>query len=390
MKIIQINTSSVGLNLNEEENKVNINWGIQVARELRKKDNNLKIECWFIEKGYLKEFKKAKEGIKFRIFPTNFSIRHGMEISLSIINALNKEIINSAKQNDKLIIHLHEYHSWQAYLILDSIKKCKGIKIIAQHHGGRSPLENLKRYKRLILFLPLILLMQLLEKKLFKKIDTFYALSDDEINYLKRITPKSKVKFQTMGISEKYYIIQNKKELREKLKLNINKKYILYIGRIKTTKGIKELLDAMKKIDNKSIGLLIIGGGADYDKYNKYTKGINLKNVKFLGEIYGDKKLDYLSACDCLILPSYTEGAPVVLMEAIAKNLPVIVTDVGGISKMIANGREGIIIRPRSSEEIIKAIENILKWKDKDIRKHAEKYKWRRIIKNTIRDYITE
>ena len=74
-------------------------------------------------------------------------------------------------------------------------------------------------------------------------------------------------------------------------------------------------------------------------------------------------------------------------MEAIAKNLPVIATDVGGVKKMIKNGREGIIIKPKSSEGIIRAIKEILKWKNKNIRKYAERYKWEKIAKETIKEY---
>ena len=79
-----------------------------------------------------------------------------------------------------------------------------------------------------------------------------------------------------------------------------------------------------------------------------------------------ERKLFYLSASDCFVLPSYNEGAPVVIMEAIAKNLPVVVTDVGGIPLMVKNGKEGRLIKPKSSEEIIKGIKEVLMWKERN------------------------
>jgi glycosyltransferase involved in cell wall biosynthesis len=187
-----------------------------------------------------------------------------------------------------------------------------------------------------------------------------------------------------MGISDRYFKKINKQTARKKLRLNKNKKYILYLGRIKTTKGIKELLDAMKNVKAE---LILIGEGVDYDKYKKYVIKKDIKNVEFLGARYGEDKLLYLSACDCLILPSHTEGAPVVLMEAIAKNLPVISTNVGGVSKMIKDGREGKIIRVNSKQDIQKAIEKVLKWKNKNIKQYAEKYRWKKIIRDTFKDY---
>lgn len=247
-------------------------------------------------------------------------------------------------------------------------------------------MNNLFKYKKLLIFLPAIFLMQFAENLLFKKVGIFYALTDEEINYLKKKN-SGKIKFQTMGISDEYFKKQEKIEIRKKLNLDNNKKYGIYLGRIKTTKGIKELLDAVKALKDRNFELLLIGGGVDSEKYKDYANKNKIENAKFLGNIYGNKKRDYLSAGDFLILPSYTEGAPVVLMEAIAENLPVIATNVGGIRKMIENYREGIIINPQSKEEIINAIKEILKWKNKNIRKYAEKYRWEKIIKNTMEDY---
>ena len=112
-----------------------------------------------------------------------------------------------------------------------------------------------------------------------------------------------------------------------------------------------------------------------------------IHNVKFLGTIYGKEKLLYLSACDCLVLPSYTESAPVTIMEAMAMNLPVIATSVGGIPLMIKNEEDGIIINYKSRIELMVAIKRILKWKNKNIKKNSERYKWNKIIKQTINDY---
>jgi len=94
-----------------------------------------------------------------------------------------------------------------------------------------------------------------------------------------------------------------------------------------------------------------------------------------------------LSACDFLVLPSYTEGAPVVLMEAMAEGLSLIATNVGGIPLMIQNGKNGLIINPKSSQDIVNAIKKVLKNPFEDIKKYAEQYKWKKIIERTIEDY---
>lgn len=364
--------------------RISNDWFSNEAKFFKKYYPNLDIECWTYEREFKKKEELFIDGIKYKVFPLTFYLRIGMEYSIQMI----KEFIKEQKKyrDTKIIFHIHSYHTWQTYLMLLFLKKENNIKIIAQHHGGRSPFKNLKKYKKLIFGLPLILLMQLAENLLYKKIDIFYALSDEEIDYLKKISRKSKIKFQTMGIGEEYFKKMDKIKSRKKLGLYLNKKYFLFIGRVTKNKGIKELISAVKEI-KENIELLIIGEETNKKEYSTYVRNKNIKNIKFLGTIYGNEKLLYLSACDYLILSSYTEGAPVVIMEAIAKNLPVIATDVGGVRKIIENYKEGIIIKPKSSAEIFRAIKEILEWHKKDISKYAKKYKWEEIIHSTYRDY---
>lgn len=389
MKIIQISSASSSYSVRDYEKDFFLAWYAQVGFQIKKFYRELNVECWTVEKEYKEEKMLEEKSIKFRIFPTEISLRHSMEISLSLLKAIREEIKKAKEKNEKIIFHLHEYHSWITYSILFLLNKKENIKVLSQHHGGRSPIANLKKYKKLLLFFPIIWFMQLCENSLFKKVDTFYALSNEEINYLKNISPKSKISFQTMGIGEEYFESTNKNDAKKKFKMDKKKKYILYIGRITSAKGITELLNAMKQIQREDIELLLIGGGKEKDVqwYKRYADKKKINNARFIGQIYGKEKLDYLSAVDCLILPSYTEGAPVVLMEAMAKNLPVIATDVGGISIMIKDGQEGRIIRPKSSGDIVKAIKEILTWKNKKIKKTAEKYRWNEIIKKTLEDY---
>ncbi len=382
MKIIQINSFSHSLVMKDYEQDILKNWYAQVAYKIKETHKKTKIECWTIERFYKKESIKENKDIEFRIFPTNFSLRHGMEISFSMLRALREEIKRSKRNKEKLIIHLQGYHSWQVYLILFFLNG----NFVGQHHGGRSPLKNLQKYKRFFLALPIVLLMQLCESTLLKKIKVFYSLSNAETSYLKKIT-NSKIKFQAMGIDEKDYKSTNKSLTRKKLKLK-NYKYLVYLGRIKKTKGIKELLEAMAEIKDEQIKLLLLGEGEDYQKYKEYAKKLSLKNTQFVGPVYGKRKFLYLRAANALILPSHTEGAPVALMEAVASNIPVIATRVGGVTQMIKNNHEGLLIGIKSKEQIKFAIKQIMQWKGQNIKQHAQKYFWKNIIKSTMDDYL--
>lgn len=359
-------------------------WYAETAKQLKKFYPEIEVESWAPEKLNKKNEDMDFDGIKLRFFPVTFSPIYGLDLSILMLKELKKEVKKSEIENYKLIIHIHEIHNLHGLLIATLFKNQK---IIVQHHGGSWPLKHLRQTKRYKFFFPIFMLGQIWENSVLHNISCFYALSEDEINYLKKISPNSKIKFQTMGIDDEYFKKVDKKIARKKLKLPLNKKILLFIGRINDVKGVGILLEAMNKLKGEDILLKIIGFGPQENKFKKYAKKNNLKNVEFLGGVYGEKKLLYLSAADAFILPSSKEGAPVTVMEALARNLPVLVTNIGGTSLMVKNKREGIIIPPKKTEEIVEGIKEILSWKEKDIRKYAEIYKWAKIIKKTVRDY---
>ena len=145
---------------------------------------------------------------------------------------------------------------------------------------------------------------------------------------------------------------------------------------------------AVKKLKDQKIELKIAGYGQEQDKFKQYAKKNNLKNVEFLGGIFGEKKRLYLAASDVLVLPSLKEGAPVSVMESLASNVPCIISDVGGVRLMLKNGREGIIIRTRSSEDIVESVRKIMKEPMKNVKRYANIYKWEKIIDDTVKDYL--
>ena len=189
-----------------------------------------------------------------------------------------------------------------------------------------------------------------------------------------------------MGIEEDYFNEQSKQGAREKLGLPFDKKILLFIGRVNDVKGVGILLEAINKIKNKNILLKIIGFGPQEEKFKEYVKKNNLSNVEFLGGVFGEEKMLYLSSCDAFVLASSKEGAPVTVMEAMARNRPSVVTDVGGVRLMIEDNKNGIIIQ-RNLEDLVRAIKEIINWNKEKISDYAEIYKWNKIIDNTVKDY---
>jgi glycosyltransferase involved in cell wall biosynthesis len=239
------------------------------------------------------------------------------------------------------------------------------------------------------LFFPLFLVGQLYENRVLSNASKFYALSKDEMDYLKK--KGCNVVFRTMGIGDEYFEEMGKGHARKKLGMDDKDRMIFFLGRVDKMKGLGYLLEAIVKFrgdDNlKDVKLKIAGYGKEREELEKFAKDNNLDNVEFLGGIFGHEKLLYLSACDLLVLPSLKEGAPVTVMEAMARNRPSVVSDVGGVRMMIEDGKNGRVIKKASVNGIVEGIREVLKWKTRDVRKYANIYKWEKIIENTVKDY---
>lgn len=387
IKVIKIAHCSHSYFLGEGEKelkKLVLNdWYAKFSKQIKKFYNEIEVECWAPEKLNKENEEYFDSGVRFRFFPTSFSPMYALDLSIPMLKELRKEVKKSKNEDYKLIIHIHEIHNLHGLLIASLFKN---EKLIVQHHGGSWPLKHINQTKRYKLFFPLFILGQIWENFVLKNIKTFYALSSDEIKYLKQKAPNSKIKFQTMGIEEDYFNEQSKQGAREKLGLPFDKKILLFIGRVNDVKGVGILLEAINKIKNKNILLKIIGFGPQEEKFKEYVKKNNLSNVEFLGGVFGEEKMLYLSSCDAFVLASSKEGAPVTVMEAMARNRPSVVTDVGGVRLMIEDNKNGIIIQ-RNLEDLVRAIKEIINWNKEKISDYAEIYKWNKIIDNTVKDY---
>ncbi len=164
------------------------------------------------------------------------------------------------------------------------------------------------------------------------------------------------------GVDINKFKPRSKKEARKKLSLPENKKIILFTGWLIERKGIRYLLEGYSRVVKKhpeSI-LLIIGEGPLKEKLQQTTKYLKLENqVVFLGRKHPDEMPHYISACDIFILPSLAEGMPNVVMEAMASGKAVIATNVQGTLDLLDN--YGVLINPKSSNEIASSLDKLLK-----------------------------
>lgn len=141
----------------------------------------------------------------------------------------------------------------------------------------------------------------------------------------------------------------------------------VFIGRMVKDKGINELIESFNRITNEreNVRLLLLGKFEDeLDPILPTTRDIinNNKFIDFVG--YQNDVRPYLVASDVLILPSYREGFPNVILQAGAMGIPCIVTDINGCNEAIINGENGIIIPKQDSNALYEAMNHLMDNKD--------------------------
>ena len=159
--------------------------------------------------------------------------------------------------------------------------------------------------------------------------------------------------------------------VRSELGFSNNDFIFVFIGRLVNDKGLGELADAIRKLENENleIKLLLIGeidGEDDALAKDKLNYLMQSKNVKYIG-VQSDIR-PYLMASDVLVFPSYREGFPNVPLEAGALGLPAIVTNINGSNEIIEDGVNGKIIQaPLDNNgmrvnDITNELYTIMKW----------------------------
>lgn len=157
-----------------------------------------------------------------------------------------------------------------------------------------------------------------------------------------------------------------KKKLKEKYQVNIENKIVIYSGRLVERKNIKIVIDALSKLQKEKITFIILGDGIEKQNIINYAKEKKV-DIIITGFIKEQSELfEHYFLGDLFILPSYDEPWGLVVNEAMAAGLPVIVsTECGSGKDLIKEGENGFTFSPNNADDLSNKIKIILKDKKK-------------------------
>lgn len=187
--------------------------------------------------------------------------------------------------------------------------------------------------------------------KVLSKCDAIVVLSQKWVDYFKNDLGLKNV-VVINNIVEPAQSFDENPTSSKKLKL-------LFLGAICDNKGVFDMLDVIAANKANLVGRikLYIGGNGEVERLQSVISQTQLGEiVEYVGWVTGENKNRLLKDCDIVMLPSYIEGLPITLLEAMAYAKPSITTNVGGIPEIIESGKNGVIITPGDKDALYEAI----------------------------------
>jgi len=160
----------------------------------------------------------------------------------------------------------------------------------------------------------------------------------------------------------------------KKIDLNKRDNIIGFVGRFSKEKGILNLIEALSFLPELKI--FLIGSGYLSDQINEYSIKNKLKDkIKIIGQIPHNELNEYFNQFKLLVLPSYSEGLPTVILESMSSGTPVLSTSVGGIPDIIKDKKTGFLMKDNSPMCIARNVKRAINYPElDDISVNAKNY----------------
>jgi glycosyltransferase involved in cell wall biosynthesis len=152
-------------------------------------------------------------------------------------------------------------------------------------------------------------------------------------------------------------------ELRRRFGFTEGERVVLSVGRLSKEKAHAELIEAFKEVDagnpELQCKLLIVGDGPERASLEAAARASGQRDrITFAGQVSNVQP--FYAAGNVFVLPSHSEGSPNVLLEAMAAEVPIVATAVGGVPEIVANEESALLVPPNNPQALAAAIERVL------------------------------
>lgn len=185
------------------------------------------------------------------------------------------------------------------------------------------------------------------------------AISDFGRSQLMTLAPRDRwqdIHVVHCGVDPSVYVPPPAREQRDPLT-------ILTVGRLVPKKGLPVLLEALRdlRVRGLPVRLAVVGDGPARAEFEAHARTLGVADhVEFAGSVGQDEIRARYATADVFCLPSFAEGIPVVLMEAMAMELPVVTTTIMGIPELVADGVHGRLVPPGRPDRLADALAELL------------------------------
>lgn len=171
--------------------------------------------------------------------------------------------------------------------------------------------------------------------------------------------PAARITSVPTGIDLDHFVPGDARAARDRLGLPPDATIIGIVATLRSWKGHRYLLQAFARLPDRSARLLIVGDGPRRDALAHEIAGLNLADRVIMA---GDQRdvLPWLQSTDIFALPSYAnEGVPQAILQAMACELPVVSTPIGGIGEIVTHDATGLLVRPKDADDLRQALERL-------------------------------
>ncbi len=240
------------------------------------------------------------------------------------------------------IVHIHAAHNTSFY-------RKTAFFLIAKLTGKKTILHLHAPYPEDFRKLPL----NVVSRWVFSRADRVVALSEHWADVVRELAPQARIT-----------VVANPGPIPQMdvLPAGEREPILLFAGKLERRKGYDDLLRAMPRIlAHVPRAKLVLAGHGEIEAGRRLARELGISDhVEFVGWIRGDAKDSAFRRARVFCLPSYGEGLPIALLEAMASGTPSVVTPVGGIPDLVVHGVNGLVVEPGNSQQISEAIVSLI------------------------------